>query len=442
VATGRVGVAAGPAKNQRAGDRPRHIAMAFAIGDTHMHAVVRGVLNYAEQQHASWMLTTCGEGVGLSIQSQNGWKGNGIVAVLTDDLEVRAAQQFQAQGIPVVTISGALADPGVPRVCVDNAAIGKLAAEHLLDRGYRRLGFYGLGRVSYSHRREQAFRARLARAGLHCSSLLSPSTFGMAHPWQDEMESVTAWVGRFQTPVGIFVVNDRRAQLVSMACEFRKLRVPQDVGLIGVDNNEVVCEFSRPPLSSVQCDWTLVGYQAAELLDKLMHGEPAPPEDILVAPLGVVTRASTDILVMQDERLARVIMYIQQHVGEYFGVERLIEVGKTSRRTLEFLFMKELGCTPYHYLCQQRVEKAQVLLRSPRSVSLSAVSRLCGFPEVRALRSVFRRMVGSTPGEFRKAEQEKQQGSEAARGGDAAVKRVRKSPRRVRQRGDQGRRGQ
>jgi LacI family transcriptional regulator len=298
---------------------------------------------------------------------------------------------------------------------VDNAAVGALAAEHLLGRGYERFAFYGLEEVAYSRERGESFVSRVEKGGGKCARLLSPNTFHAGRLGEHELQAVDAWLKHLRRPVGIFAVNDYRAQLLANACRLQALRVPRDVGIVGVDNNHVICEFTSPTLTSVDCDWYQVGYRAAELLDRLMKergrrrgkmrseegAAKTPLEDLLVPPAGIVQRISTDLRVVEDRRLWTSLDYIRDHLGEVFGVERIIAVSGISRRTLEMVFFTELGCSPYHYLCGQRVERAKGLLAAEKEMRLQEISSRCGFHDLRRFREVFRRMEGISPAEFR-----------------------------------------
>jgi LacI family transcriptional regulator len=379
--------------------RQREVALAFPIAPAHLFAVTRGVTDYASR-HARWLLSTHGESANLPIQSLRGWRGDGIIAILATPDDARVARQFQKRGIPVVTFSATLSRPGVPRVRTDGLSIGRMAAEHLVSRGYPHFGIYGLQGVAYSSDRGQAFMERLQQAGRPCSMLQSPKTFSAAQPWDNEIRALSRWLKRLPKPVGIFAVNDYRAQLVTSACKRCGLRVPRDVGVIGADNNHVICEFSSPRLSSVDCNWQSVGFQAAELLDRLMSGQPPPAEDVLVPPAGVVQRMSSDFIVVTDPRLRETLDVVQAHLAEPFGVERLVAISGLPRRTLELAFARELGCSPYHFLCAQRVEKAKQML-AEASASLTEVARRCGFHDLRRFRLVFRRHEGISPAEYR-----------------------------------------
>ncbi len=380
--------------------RSRHVALAFPMGLAHLQPLVQGITDYT-REHGRWMFTTSPETVMLSVQSLGGWQGDGVIAVLVNQADVRAAKELR---LPLVTFSGALRDPGFPRVSVDNRALGRLAAEHLLACGFQRFGYYGLRNVAYAQDRGAGFEeALLEHVGPGCCRThLSPNTFTASHPWQNEVERLDRWVSELEPPVGLLATSDQRARMLVEACQRVGLRVPQDVGVLGVDNDLVVCEFGEPALSSIACDWYQVGVRSAMTLDRLMDGEPVEKADQLVAPLGVVRRRSTDVLVVEHAAVARAVQYVREHLSEPFGVETLLEEAKVSRRSLELGFRRSLDCTPYEFLCRARVDRAKHLLAAPGRVKLTDVAAACGFTDLRRLRLVFMRCEGVTPGAYRR----------------------------------------
>jgi LacI family transcriptional regulator len=368
------------------------------MGLAHLQAAVRGITDYA-REHGRWLFTTSPETVTMSIQSLHGWRGDGIIAVLLNRADVRAVQQL---GLPTVNFSGALKNPGVPRVMVNNPAVGRMAAEHLLECGFRNFAYYGLRNVNYAQGRADGLIQRLREEGHSCSVFLSPNVFTADRPWQDEMEKLQRWLQTLQPPVGIFAASDPRARMVIEACQEVGLHVPDEVGVVGVDNDQVVCEFSDPPLSSIACDWYRIGYEAAAMLDRLMEGGQVPKEDLLIDPIAVVRRRSTDVLVVDRPEVARAVQFIRENIGRSFGVEALLRETGVARRSLELGFKRSLKCTPHAYICQARIARAKELLAGPVRMKLGAVSRACGFKDLRRFRMVFRRHEGITPAQYRR----------------------------------------
>ena len=394
-----------PARRHRRPGLPkptRHIALAFPVGLAHLHPVVEGIADYA-RQHGPWLFTTSPETVTMPLQSLAGWQGDGIVAVVLNPADRDVARRL---AIPVVTFAGALQDPGVPRVMVNNPAVGRLAADHLFSCGFARFAYYGLRQVTYSRSRGLGLVERLAELGVNtrsdCSIHLSPSSLTPNRPWQDEMEKLVSWVRKLEPPVGLLAANDQRARMLVEACRQAGLRVPEDMAVLGVDNDQVACEFSDPPLSSIACDWYRVGFESARLLDRLMGGGKPPVQDLLIDPKGVVRRRSTDVQIIDHPAVARAAAYVREHLGENFGVEAMLREAKITRRNLELNFKRALGCTPHQYICRARVERAKQLLVRPQRLKLSGIARQCGFHDLRRFRMVFRRLEGLSPIEFRR----------------------------------------
>ncbi len=385
--------------------KTRHIALAFPVGLAHLHPVVQGIADYA-RSHGPWLFTTSPEAVTMPLQSLAGWQGNGIIAVLLNSADREAAKRLD---VPVVTFSGAMKNPGVPRVMVNNKAVGRLAADHLLACGFSRFAYYGLRQAIYARDRGNGFLERLAERGVNksrdCSIRMSPSSLSPNRPWQDEMGQLLAWVSQLQTPVGLFAAHDQRARMVVDACRQAGLRVPEDVAVLGVDNDQVACEFSEPPISSIACDWYRVGYESARLLDDLMAGREPPAEDQLIDPKAVVRRRSTDVQIIDHPAVARAAAYVREHLRENFGVEAMLRETRITRRSLELNFKRALGCTPHQYICRARVEYAKQLLVRPQRMKLTNIARQCGFHDLRRFRMVFRRLEGMSPVEFRRQHQ-------------------------------------
>jgi LacI family transcriptional regulator len=376
--------------------RPRRIALAFSILPATLHAVMRGVSEFAAKQ-GKWILTTHGEATQVPLDGLHGWNGDGIIALLDTPSEARAARRFFMRGTPVVTFSGTLHDPGVPRVTTDDAAIGRAAAEHLISQRYERFALFTLGGSAYSAARGAAFAARLRASGKTFATYESPAGSSLSPAWHDETQALMDWVRALPRPTGVFAVNDYLAQRVTEACGDCDIRVPNEVGVVGADNNSVLCESSMPTISSVDCDWHGIGYHAAALLHRLMNGGDPPEEDQVIPPQAVASRASTELWRVADTRLSLAMTYVRDHPGELFGVERLLDLCGISRRTLELIFRQHLGCSPHQFLNRARVEHAKRLFREHGRPTVEQISQQCGFRDVRRFREVFRRVEGVTP---------------------------------------------
>ena len=378
--------------------RAREVALMFAISDSPHAELVRGIMDY-EPRGRSWRIDVAPDAAEISVTMLEGWGGDGVITLLDTPEEIEAGRQL---GVPLVNLSGVFADTGFPRVAADYEAIGRLAAEHLLECGLRRFGYYGVEGLWFSELRRKGFLDAVRAAGGDCSVLDVPESTKSPLPWNHWMEPLERWLGTLRPPVGILAVHDFRARVVIEACRRLGLRVPTDIAVMGVDNDHVPCELSPVPISSVERDNWRAGYEAAALLDRLMNGGTTAEMDLFVQPKGVVRRRSTDILVVDDPYVTALVQYIRDHVSEPFGVERLSSVVPVSRRWLEIRFKQCLDCTPLEYIRRVRVERAKELLGSLTPHSMDEVAAAAGFSDATHLRKVFQRVTGTTPSRYRR----------------------------------------
>lgn len=378
---------------------PERIALAFPLGMPHHELLIEGLLSYAREHGRHWSFLTAPESMTLSILDLKGWRGAGIVAKLNLPAEARFAASAD---IPIVNVSGALRKSPVARVTVDNRQIGRLAAEHFLDAGFRNLSFYGVRRTGYSHLREVGFRRRLNEAGLDCSVLRAATTFRTrGNRWFDQHQDLVRWLGKSAKPLGLFVVSDYRARMVIDACQQSGLNVPEDVALVSVDNERTICEHCEPKVTSIDRNAKLVGYRSAEVLDGLIRGRELQKHEVLVPPKGLIARASSNTLAIDDPRLRSAIAFIQSHLREAFRISDVLSHTGMSRRWLEYAFREHLGESPHQYIGRKRVLAAKELLEEEPDLKLHEVAAQTGFARPKQLTLAFQRFAGMSPREYR-----------------------------------------
>jgi LacI family transcriptional regulator len=375
----------------------KKVMIVHPVGDPQQVPLLRGISQYANEC-GQWVLDINPEMFSCGLRHLRGWPGNGLIAFLRTKNEVSAAKSL---GFPVVNLAGLIRHTGVPRVMVDHRAMGRLAAEHLMGCGLRRFAYCGEREMWYSQLRKQGFLERLAAEGLPCSVFEWNTRFGPRNPWYQWLKPTEEWLKTLVPPVGLFAVRDYAGTVLIDACLRLGLRVPEDVAVVGVDNDLMTCEFCAVPLSSVARSNREVGYQAAALLDRLMAGEAPPADDIVIPPEGVVKRHSTDTVVVEDPRIAAVIQYVHEHLAEPLSLDVLCEKVSMSHRSLDLHFKKYLHCSPREYICRTRVERCKRLLASKERPKLQQIARACGFTGERHLRTVFQRITGQTPSEYR-----------------------------------------
>jgi LacI family transcriptional regulator len=381
----------------------KQVALIYPYSVPWMGEFILGVANYAKA-HEDWAiltspptLTGTGE-YALTLHNLEGWPGDGVITAIANPSQVEAAQKLR---LPLVNLSGALPYQQFPTVVLDHYASGRMAADHLLKCGFRRLAYYGIKKLYYSQRRRQGFQDRAQEGGA------SVDVFDEVHPlsarttWQQRISGLIPWLKTLRPPIGIMAVHDYRARVVIDECNRLKLEVPHEVAVIGVDNDPTVCECCRPTLSSVSRNGFQQGYEAARLLDQLMAGQPAAQgAKILIQPQCVVMRRSTDTITVEDRHVTAVIRYMREHVEDPFGIKQLMRLVPISRRRLEKQFHRYLRCTPYEYLVWIRIEKAkQLLVQAPRR-KLKEIASMCGFLTPIQFRIVFKRLLALSPRQY------------------------------------------
>lgn len=320
----------------------------------------------------------------------------GVIAMIADPAHV----DWYARGVASVINCSNRADPGVipfAQVINDDPAIGALAADHLLSRGFRRFAFVGYGNHRYSQLRGEAFAKKVSASGCDCAVLCESN-------WRGHRGSIKRYIDAIDQPVAILCANDRLARGVMEACELAGKRLPDQVAILGVDNDQMQCELASLPLSSVEIAAEKIGHRAAQRLVDIAAGRDGVEAPVLIEPTGVIIRKSTDLFSIPDPMVAEALRFVQQHIAEPIGVENLLEVVPLSRRMLERRFRKALGRSVGDEIRLQRITRAKDLLTSS-DLSLGEIARFSGFGEPYYLSRVFKQQTGQTPRDFRKRHQ-------------------------------------
>ena len=324
------------------------------------------------------------------------WRPDMAVGRLGKAAVVRSLRRRRT---PAVNTSNAMALPGVPRVGLDEHAIGRLAAEYLLGRGFEHFAYRRHPGLLLSRQREQAFAEALAEAGRTC---LQPDSDPRAGGWQQFDPATMEWVRRAPKPLAIFACNDAVAQETTELCRAAGVGVPEEVAILGVDNDPLICELANPPLSSVAIPGRRVGQTAAQWLGRMLDGETiANHHTELLPPEGVVTRPSTDLLAIADEDLAGALRYIREHADRPLRVADVCEAAAVSRRALESKFRKHLGHSPLEEIQRAHLKRAEDLLRSTR-LSIPDVARAAGLVSRERLTRLMSDRLGEPPAAYRR----------------------------------------
>jgi LacI family transcriptional regulator len=315
---------------------------------------------------------------------------DGVIAHVDSVAVAEIVKQLNA---PIVNTSNRSAAVRLPRVGVDDVKLGEVAARHLRGAGYDNFAFVGYDGHYYADLRREGFSHALEREGFRVHVFPSDR-------WPDHMDEIPKWLGGLPRPLAVFTCNDLAGNLVIEACNRLGLRVPEQVGVLGTDNDQVTCSWSWPPLSSVRVPAQEIGYGAAELLDQILQGQPAPEKAVLLPPGEVARRESTDTVITSDRELAAALVYIRENVHRPIDVQDVIEAVPMSRRSLEGKFRSELGTTPAREIRRLRLEKVKALL-CDSDLSVAEIAERTGFSSPEQLARVFRREEKTAPTEYR-----------------------------------------
>ena len=289
----------------------------------------------------------------------------------------------------------------LPRVGVDETAIGRLAADHFRERGMRHLAAVGMEESLPAAERLAAFSAA---AEAWCPEPVQRYDLPLHHHEFAAHDALQRWLQSLPRPVGVFCWNDEAAKYVHSACEMVEIKIPEEVALLGVDNDEVICNALNPALSSIDPNAQRVGYEAAALLDRLMDGAPAPTQPLIVPPIGIVTRASTDMLAIDDPDVVEAVRFIREHADHSLRVEDVLEHLTMARRSLERQFHAALGRSPRSEINRVLVERARDLLANT-DLSIPNIAARCGYPRQNNFTVMFRKQTGQTPTAYRRQTQ-------------------------------------
>jgi LacI family transcriptional regulator len=378
----------------------RRVAMLVSTGSGYGRGIIRGVSLYVRPVKP-WVFHIGPPQVDV-VRWLRDWQPDGIIGQLGDVEVVRALRQLDR---PLVSVSSSVVDPEVPVVRLDNYAAGAMAAKHLMERGFRNFGYCGDVNRGHSPDRQRGFCDVMAEAGHDCAEYhyQSNTTSGELSGWTWSVadEGLREWLRALPKPAGVLAAQDYLGLILSEVCRQADVRVPEEVALIGVDNDELACELSYPPLSSVRSPTDRIGFEAARLLDRLMEGERAPAEAVLIQPGGVVARQSSDVMATEDPSLVAAIQFIRQHADQPIGVDDVLEAIPISRRALEMRFKSLLGRSPLAEIRRVHVEQAKRML-AETDLTLPSVARASGFNSPERLSVVFTQMTGMTPGTYRR----------------------------------------
>jgi LacI family transcriptional regulator len=382
-----------------------HVALLFETNEQAHRDILRGVLRY-ERSNGPWSLHVAeGRAGEQRLLTMKTWGGAGVIGVIQNRAYARAVM---AAGVPAVLIDpmdesrlppGLLTRHSV--LASDLHAIGEMAATYLLERKFTHFAFVGeIQGINWSRERGDAFAARVGKAGFLCHTY-GPLSAREKKDWGVERDRLCAWLKTLPKPVAVFAAMDVRGRQVLDACLTAGLVVPHEVAVLAVDNDDLICDSTTPPLSSIALDTERMGYEAARILDEAIRRKRSPKRVTRsFPPLGVVTRRSTEAIHIGDPLVTRALEFLWLNASNPIGVPDIVNHAGVSRRLLELRFRAALNATPLEELQRTRLKRVRTLL-AETNLSVTAIAKQCGFTDKSYLGKVFRRAFRTTMTKFR-----------------------------------------
>ena len=363
---------------------------------SYIRDIYRGVLHYARRE-ANWAMRAFPSSGRVPTPNSPELPIDGMIAHIGDR---KAATAIRRLNVPCVNISARRNDLGFPCVWPDNEAIGRMAAEHLVGLGLRHFAYLGYGDAYFADVRGDAFSDVVREHGFDC---IRADNAGDASRTITNVSWLVRWLGKLPLPCGVFACGDSIGASVLEACERASLHVPEDVAVVGVDDEESLCPFTNPPLSSIPMPGYQMGFQAAALLAKLMQGGSDPEQPTLIDVPPLRSRQSTDVIAVDDPLVSRAVGFIREHARkEPITTAEVAGAMGTPRRTLDRRFMRALGWSPKHQIDRVRLERLQWYLVET-DVSVKQIWIEMGFSSPKEPARFLRRHTGMTPTEYRRA---------------------------------------
>jgi len=376
-------------------DHVREVAVLVDTSRSYGRDIVRGIRSYVAE-HGPWSLYLEPRDLRSSFPDWlKKWRGDGILSRTVDEAMLR---QLKATKLPVIELRTTVLKHPFPFVGIDNSVIGSRVAQHFRNRGFQRFACALDVSEAFFIERSERFIEAVRGLGFDCPLFQSKGSH-----WEQHQRDLVAWLHDLPKPVGVFAVNDQLGFWVLDAARRAGIAVPEELAVVGAENDHMLCETASPPLSSVRLRGQAVGHDAARLLDEWMSGRyvPKPGEKHLHAPGDIVTRQSSDIVAVEDAHISAALRFIRQHATEKIDVTRVAREAALSRTVLERRMKSLIGRSPGEEISRLRFAAVEKLL-TQTNLTLDAIAERCGFNHPQYMAEAFRKRKGITPGEFRK----------------------------------------
>lgn len=379
----------------------RKVILFIDFSRGYSRSLMRGIVRYSTI-HGPWvfyprpLFFQISEDSEQEIERILKWKPDGLITRAPE-----VTKKLTKAGIPtIIAISTNEEYPDIAQLSPNPESIGHMAAEYLLNMGFTNYAYCGFHGQRWSIRRGESFCEFIKQNGFD-THFFGQSATNSTYMWDAEQKKLIEWLKTLPKPIGMMVCNDDCGQFVIEACKIAGLNVGYDIAILGVDNDDLVCELSSPSISSIALDSQRAGYDLGELLDEMMENPDIEVKKMFVDPLYVIQRKSTDILAIDDEDVFNAVRYIRNHSGNSISVGDVVKKACVSRRRLEQKFKKTLRRSIYSEIILCRMNKVSKLLLET-NMSISKIASKMGFSEIGELSRIFKKTKGLSPREYRK----------------------------------------
>jgi LacI family transcriptional regulator len=369
----------------------KKIALFIETSTSYGRTLIRGILKYANAA-ASWVFYNEPRGFADALPETTANDFDGIIMRDTPD-----NMKLLRLGIPtVVSIRHEKSIEGIPNIVSDSRLIGEMAAQYMLEKGFENFAYCGFDNMPWSHERHEAFVQSLPRdKKIHSFQQQKSSDYGK------NMQELADWLKSLPKPAGLMACNDVKGAAIIEAAKLADVKIPQEVSILGVNNDDMICEMVSPQLSSISLNIARAGYEAAKTLDKMLKGKLDPVENIIIQPIEVITRDSTNIPLLSEPDVAAALHYITRNSRSHLQVNDVAADTGSNRRSLERKFRKVLNRTIYEEIKRSRIELMSKMLLET-DIPISEIAYNMGFNDANHIARYFKLETGISPHKFRK----------------------------------------
>ena len=378
------------------------IILLIDISEEYGQNLTKGIVKYSKE-HGPWVFCKMPLfyreifGVKGIIKFAKEWGADGIFARMSNDQDVK---KILDANIHLIVEDYKERFTGIANITGGYTETGKMGAEYFIKKGFKNFAFYGFKNIVWSRERFEGFQNHLLQNGFQVDHF-NQDNLADNELWYYKPSLLSQWLQSLPKPIAIMACDDERAQHITEACKHAKIQIPEEIAVLGVDNDQMTCSLSDPPLSSINLDTDKGGYEAARLMDMMITNKKTKVQNIMVTPTHIVTRQSTDITSADDQYIARALKFIHQNIDDKINVADVLKVVPLSRRSFEKRFLDITGVAVYKYIYNLKIQKfALRLLETDKTVSEIALE--AGFTESNNIARQFKLVKGCTPIEYRK----------------------------------------